>query len=60
MAESDGNAQDQVDEESRLSLLNDALDQASKKIMNKILRYWLFLKTYCATDITDQSFMFIF
>jgi hypothetical protein len=39
MAESDGNAQDQVDEESRLSLLNDALDQASKKIMNKILRY---------------------
>lgn len=60
MAESDGNAQDQVDEESRLSLLNDALDQASKKIMNKILRYWLFLKTYCVTDITDQSFMFIF
>jgi hypothetical protein len=28
--------------------------------MNKILRYWLFLKTYCVTDITDQSFMFIF
>ena len=41
MAENE-NIEEQLNDESRFSLLNDALDQASHKVINKILRYLFF------------------
>ncbi len=39
---SEKNVKDQVNEDSRFSLLTDALDQASLKIVNKILRFVIY------------------
>lgn len=39
MAENDGKLDEQVTEDSRFSLLTDALEQASQKVISKILRF---------------------
>lgn len=39
MADNDGKIDEQVHEDSRFSLLTDALDQATQKVISKILRY---------------------
>lgn len=47
MAENDVNVEEKtLNDESRLSLLNDALDQASHKVINKILRYLVVWETF--------------
>ena len=58
MAENDVNVEEKtLNDESRLSLLNDALDQASHKVINKILRYLVVWENICLTGINDWSFI---
>ena len=58
MAENDVNVEEKtLNDESRLSLLNDALDQASHNVINKILRYLVVWENICLTGINDWSFI---